>query len=54
MMIDLGCCIEVDECEIYCYVLGIEGYIGDEWNYEVFVNYGKIELECENCNNFVL
>ena len=54
MMTDLGRRTEADERETYRYVLGIEGYIGDEWNYEAFVNYGKTELERENRNNLVL
>ncbi|HCG88778.1 MAG TPA: TonB-dependent receptor, partial [Alteromonas macleodii] len=54
MMTDLGRRTEADERETYRYVLGIEGYIGDEWSYEAFVNYGKTELERENRNNLVL
>ena len=54
MMTDLGRRTEADERETHRYVLGIEGYIGDEWSYEAFVNYGKTELERENRNNLVL
>ena len=54
MMTDLGRRTEADERETYRYVLGIEGYMGDEWSYEAFVNYGKTELERENRNNLVL
>lgn len=54
MMTDLGRRTEADERETYRYVLGIEGYIGDEWNYEAFVNYGKTELERANRNNLIL
>ena len=54
MMTDLGRRTEADERETYRYVLGVEGYINDEWNYEAFVNYGKTELERENRNNLIL
>ncbi|MCZ4242028.1 TonB-dependent receptor-like protein [Alteromonas sp. I10] len=54
MMTDLGRRTEADERETYRYVLGIEGYMGDEWSYEAFVNYGKTELERENRNNLIL
>ena len=54
MMSDLGRRTEADERETYRYVLGVEGYINDEWNYEAFVNYGKTELERENRNNLIL
>ncbi len=54
MMTDLGRRTEADERETYRYVLGVEGYLGDEWSYEAFVNYGKTELERENRNNLVL
>ncbi|TKB02264.1 TonB-dependent receptor [Alteromonas portus] len=54
MMTDLGVRTEADERETYRYVLGVEGYINDEWNYEAFVNYGKTELERENRNNLIL
>lgn len=40
MMIDLGCCIENNICEIICFVVGLRGIVFIDWELDVLVVYG--------------
>ncbi|MCH4296259.1 TonB-dependent receptor [Shewanella sp. 3B26] len=52
-MTDLGVRIEDDTRETQRYVLGLEGLLGEDWDYEVFAVYGQTDLERINKNNLV-
>ncbi|MCE9686900.1 TonB-dependent receptor [Shewanella sp. AS16] len=52
-MTDLGVRIEDDTRETQRYVLGLEGLMGEDWNYDVYAVYGQTDLERVNKNNLV-
>jgi len=52
-MTDLGLRIEDDTRETQRYVLGLEGLVFDDWDYDVYAIYGQTDLERVNKNNLV-
>ncbi|GIU09994.1 TonB-dependent receptor domain-containing protein [Shewanella morhuae] len=53
-MTDLGQRIEDDTRETQRYVLGLEGLVFEDWDYDVYGIYGQTDLERVNKNNLVL
>lgn len=53
-MTDLGQRIEDDTRETQRYVLGLEGLVFEDWDYDVYGVYGQTDLERVNKNNLVL
>ncbi|MDF0533542.1 TonB-dependent receptor [Shewanella sp. A32] len=52
-MTDTGLRVENDTRETQRYVLGMEGTIATEWNYDVYAVYGQTDLKRENENNLI-
>ncbi|MCS6124306.1 TonB-dependent receptor domain-containing protein [Shewanella baltica] len=53
-MTDLGQRIEDDTRETQRYVLGLEGLVFEDWDYDVYGIYGQTDLKRVNKNNLVL
>ncbi|MGI1945185.1 TonB-dependent receptor domain-containing protein [Shewanella glacialipiscicola] len=53
-MTDLGQRIEDDTRETQRYVMGLEGLVFEDWDYDVYGIYGQTDLERVNKNNLVL
>lgn len=53
-MTDLGQRAEDDTRETQRYVLGLEGLVFEDWDYDVYGVYGQTDLERVNKNNLVL
>ncbi|MCG9757446.1 TonB-dependent receptor [Shewanella insulae] len=49
----LGQRIEDDTRETQRYVLGLKGYIGEDWEYDTYAIYGQTDLERVNKNNMI-
>ncbi|BCV36193.1 TonB-dependent receptor [Shewanella chilikensis] len=52
-MADLGQRIEDDTRETQRYVLGLEGVLADDWDYDLYAIYGQTDLERVNKNNLI-
>ena len=52
-MTDLGSRIEDDTRETQRYVLGLEGVVLEDWDYDLYALYGQTDLERINKNNLV-
>ncbi|MDK1286817.1 TonB-dependent receptor domain-containing protein [Pseudoalteromonas umbrosa] len=50
---DIGRRFEISTRETTRFVLGIEGVVAEDWDYEVFLNSGTTEIERANHNNLV-
>ncbi|BDY05871.1 TonB-dependent receptor [Ferrimonas sp. YFM] len=53
MLDGLGQRIEDDTRETYRYVLGLNGIIAEDWDYDVYAVYGRTDLERVNKNNMI-
>jgi outer membrane receptor protein involved in Fe transport len=51
---DFGGRGELHRRETYRVVAGVEGTFNDDWNYEVAVNYGRLDTGMKSLNNLVL
>ncbi|WP_247684772.1 TonB-dependent receptor plug domain-containing protein [Pseudoalteromonas luteoviolacea] len=51
---DIGRRFEINTRETTRFVLGVEGVVAEDWDYEVFINSGTTELERANYNNLVV
>ncbi|MBO2624235.1 TonB-dependent receptor [Shewanella algae] len=52
-MADLGQRVEDDTRETQRYVLGLEGVLADDWDYDLYAIYGQTDLERVNKNNLI-
>ncbi|MFQ6371483.1 TonB-dependent receptor domain-containing protein [Shewanella sp. YIC-542] len=52
-MTDTGLRVENDTRETQRYVLGMEGTVATDWNYDVYAVYGQTDLTRENQNNLI-
>ncbi|GGP54798.1 TonB-dependent receptor domain-containing protein [Shewanella saliphila] len=52
-MTDLGVRVEDDTRETQRYVLGLEGVVFEDWDYDLYAVYGQTDLERINSNNLV-
>ncbi|MGI2171227.1 TonB-dependent receptor domain-containing protein [Shewanella sp. MF05960] len=52
-MTDLGARIEDDTRETQRYVLGLDGIVFEDWDYDLYAVYGQTDLERINKNNLV-
>ncbi|MCT8986973.1 TonB-dependent receptor domain-containing protein [Shewanella phaeophyticola] len=52
-MTDLGVRVEDDTRETQRYVLGFEGVVFEDWDYDLYAVYGQTDLERINSNNLV-
>uniref|UniRef100_UPI0040486E88 TonB-dependent receptor domain-containing protein n=1 Tax=Shewanella sp. TaxID=50422 RepID=UPI0040486E88 len=52
-MTDLGVRIEDDTRETQRYVLGLDGIVFEDWDYDLYAVYGQTDLERVNKNNLV-
>jgi outer membrane receptor protein involved in Fe transport len=53
-MTDLGVRVEDDTRETQRYVLGLEGIVFQDWDYDLYAVYGQTDLERINSNNLVI
>nr|WP_268244275.1 TonB-dependent receptor [Shewanella algicola] len=53
-MTDLGVRVEDDTRETQRYVLGLEGVVFEDWDYDLYAVYGQTDLERINSNNLVI
>ncbi|USA39942.1 TonB-dependent receptor domain-containing protein [Pelagerythrobacter marinus] len=52
--VDFGGRGELHDRDTYRIVGGVEGTFNDDWNYEVSLNYGRLETEMRSLNNLLL